>query len=774
MKKIGLVTLYNSDNYGAMLQAYALQTTICNLGCECEIVQHDRFGVSLERGGKIRKDNLGSLIQYLELFLRNPRVLSYAWRAWDKGLKRALKQDTVKCREFRRDFFSRLSPVFYQSIRQIRDDPPRCDAFVCGSDQIWNPERFEGAAPFFLDFGGDDVDRIAYAPSLATDRIPEPMREQYQKWLGRFQAVSVREHSACNAIEEATGIKPRWVLDPTFLLSREEWAALAEEDPNRHRKFILCYFLGYENFIAAYATIREVAKRLDADIVVLPKGRHSLAKGIGPGDQLCGPRAFLGYIKNAAYILTDSFHGTALSINFGKDFGVFRGRANASFSHKFVRMQNILDALGLGGRAFSPGKIPPLAPIDYASAAPKLAALVRESKAFLADALSTVRERPRTRPGPDIAAPSSCSGCSACVAVCPAGALAMEKDAAGFWRPVLDKAKCVECGACAKACPVRTPPERPAFQPRYFAFYTKDRALRAAGSSGNAFGVFANRCLESPDGVVYGSAMDGDLYGTSCKSTDEVPLAALQKSKYFESRMGDAIQRIKKDVRSGRNVLFCGTPCQAAAVRSVLGTPDNLLLCDFICHGVPSADWFKRYLLQMEKQYGAKATEVDCRSKAMGWALLVMEIHFANGKVSVKSQFGDAYLADFDHNNHLREGCYGCNQIIGSLADISIGDYWATKQKKNLLDTNEGISIMRVNTPHGTRFFDQLRDRPDLFVEELSDADVDETFIVRSRKLPKTHDVYPAEFPMHPKRDFYGKLRFLKYEILIKKLIHRL
>ncbi len=774
MKKIGLVTLYNSDNYGAMLQAYALQTTIRNLGCGCEIVQHDRFGVPLRHERKTRRDKINDNLQYFRMSLRHPRVLTYFWQAWDKRLKRDLKRNTARCREFRRDFFTALSPVFYNSIQQVRDDPPRCDAFVCGSDQIWNPARFEGAAPFFLDFGGDDVGRIAYAPSLAVDRIPESMRPQYKKWLGRFQAVSVRERTGCDAIEEATGIKPRCVLDPTFLLDRVEWAALAEEDPNRRRKYVFCYFLGKENFIAAYDAIRKVAKRLDADIVVLPKGRHSLAKGLCPADQLCGPRAFLGYIKNAAYVLTDSFHGTALALNFRKDFGVFRGRANSSFVHKFVRIQNILDALDLGGRAFSQGDPPPMAPVDYASAAPKLDALVRESRTFLADALAAVRELPRTRPGPDISAPPPCSGCSACAAVCPVGALAMQKDAAGFWRPVLDKGKCVACGACAKACPVRTPPALPASRPQYYAFYAKEKQLRAAGSSGNAFGVFANQCLATGNGVVYGSAMDPDLYGASCKSTDEVPLSALQKSKYFESRMEDAIRRVQKDVRAGRDVLFCGTPCQAAAVRSVLGSPENLLLCDFICHGVPSADWFKRYLLQMERRFGAKAVKVDFRSKLMGWTPLVMEVRFANGKASTKTNFGDPFLVDFGHNNHLREGCYGCNQIVRSVADLSIGDYWANKQKKQLPDTNEGISVVRVNTPLGKRFFDQFRDLPDVFAEELADADVDETFVFRTRPLPKTHDVYPAEFPMHPTRNLKEKLLFLYFEIYRRKLVHRL
>ena len=84
MKKIGLVTLYNSDNYGALLQAYALQTTIRNLGCECEIVQHDRFGGGIDHSRKTRRDKLNNIIQYLSLFLRNPRILSYSWRAWDK------------------------------------------------------------------------------------------------------------------------------------------------------------------------------------------------------------------------------------------------------------------------------------------------------------------------------------------------------------------------------------------------------------------------------------------------------------------------------------------------------------------------------------------------------------------------------------------------------------------------------------------------------------------------------------------------------------------
>ena len=209
-------------------------------------------------------------------------------------------------------------------------------------------------------------------------------------------------------------------------------------------------------------------------------------------------------------------------------------------------------------------------------------------------------------------------------------------------------------------------------------------------------------------------------------------------------------------------------------MRSVLGNPENLLLCDFICHGVPSAEWFKRYLLQMEQRYGAKAVKADFRSKAAGWKPMIMEIEFENGRIHRQTIVGDPYLFDFDKNNHLKEVCYGCNRIARSAADLSIGDYGATKEKKNLVDTNEGISVVRVNTPQGERFFDALRGRPDLFVEGLSDADVDATFIVRSRKLPKNHDVLPAEFPMHPKRTLREKLLYLYFDVYITKLVHRL
>ena len=773
MSKIGLVTLYNSDNYGALLQAYALQETIKSLGCSCEIIQHDRFGTALKQARRTKTDRLNDNLQYARMSLHNPKVLGYFLRRFDQQLRRAQKTNMLRCRHFRETFFTELSPVFYQSVEQIQRDPPLCDGFVCGSDQIWNPSRFEGAAPFFLDFGGDSAVRIAYAPSLGVERIPEEMWPQYKKWLERFQAVSVREKSACGAIEAAAGIRPAWVLDPTFLMNREQWEKLAIEDPDRRKKYILCYFLGKENFICAYKSIRETARRLDADIVVLPLGRHSITKGLVSDRQLCGPQEFLGYLKNAEYVMTDSFHGTALSINFGKEFASFRGRKNSVFTQKFNRIQNILDALGLENRVFDEDCMPRLEPIDYEAVYQRLRVLVDVSKDYLANALKQVKKLDFDLPVPYLASPQTCTGCTACMAVCPKGAIRMEKDAAGFWRPVIDTDSCISCNACTRACPVRSADCSRTKPISQFAFYLKDRKLRAEGSSGNAFGAFARTWLSTDNGVVYGSAMEADCCSASCRSTEEVPLSALQKSKYFESTMGDAISRMKRDLQSGKRVLFCGTPCQTAAARSVLGSPEELLLVDFLCHGVPSADWYKKYLLEMEKKYNAKAVSVDMRAKVIGWTPNTIEIRFDNGRVYQNNNFLDPYLFDFGMNKHLRECCYNCSRVVCSCADITIGDYWAAKKKKNVPNSNDGISVVRTNTAKGEGFLQKILESPAVFTAALDESDTDETFFRRSRKIPRGFNTYPERFPIRPKRQAGNRIRGIYYEIHFRKLLRR-
>ena len=768
MKKISLVTLYNSDNYGAMLQAFALQQTIRSFGCECEIVQHDRFGAVLSEGNP--KHGLKDIKEYSKLILKHPKAIGYFTASLNRRLKNEAKENKKNSKFFRNEFFNNLSCDYYNSIEQIQENPPIADAYVCGSDQIWNPKRFKGAAPFFLDFGDDRITRISYAPSLATDSIPKEMWEQYQKWIKRFSNVSVREKGGSKAIQEATGLTPEVVLDPSLLLNKNEWAKYAAFDDNQKKKYIFCYFLGKENFISAYDSILKLSKKLDADIVVLPKGRHVLALDKTKETQLSGPQAFIGYMMNAEYVMTDSFHGTAFAINFGKQFCSFKPRGNASFEYKFSRIQNILDIVGLSDRFWTEKEEPKTDFIDYKDVSEKLGRAVEESKMYLKHALDSVRDVRGQINSSRLASHQSCTGCTACVYACSQNAISMVQNEEGFWFPEIDEKKCISCGACSKKCPVKQNKNSKNVDKKYYAIYSLDKERRIKGSSGNAFGELVSVIKNQGDSVIYGAAFSDNCYQVTCKSDKEVGLERLQKSKYCESYLGDAIKRINDDLSKGRKVLFCGTPCQVSGIRSVLGQNNNLVLLDFVCHGVPSAVWFETYLKQIEKKYNSKAIKVDFRSNAFGWSPECMEIHFNNGKIYRRTNCGDPWMIDFAANKHLRENCYNCDRCLRSDADITIGDYWAVKHKKNMQNDNTGISVARVQTKVGQNLFQDLLNSNTVFVKELSKGEVDETFVSRSRKVPKDRGEYPAEFPMKPKLSKKNLLLKMYYEFVIRKL----
>lgn len=768
MKKVSLVTLYNSDNYGAMLQAFALQETIKSFGCECEIVQHDRFGVSLNEGGT--KHGIKDVLEYIKLSLKHPKAIGYLTTRFNKRLKKEGKENKTNSREFRDSSFGNLSCEYYNSIEQIKNNPPVSDAYVCGSDQIWNPKRFQGAAPFFLDFGDDQISRISYAPSLATDSIPQEMWEQYQKWIKRFQAVSVREKGGATAIKLATGVTPEVVLDPSLLLSKEQWSKYAVFDDNQKKKYIFCYFLGKENFISAYDSIVKLAKKTDADIVVLPKGRHVLALDKTKKTQLSGPRAFLGYMLNAEYVLTDSFHGTAFAINFGKQFCSFKPRGNSSFEYKFSRIQNILDIVGLSDRYYLEKEDPKTDLIDYELISKKLNESVNVSKAYLEKALQSVKEVRQEIPESKLASHSACTGCTACVTTCPKHAISMVQNEEGFWFPEIDEDKCVSCGICTNKCPVKKKRSINIKKPEYYAVYSLDEKRRKNGSSGNAFGELVSVYKKHFDAIIYGAAFSDDCYTVTCKSDSEVEFKKLQKSKYVESYMDDAITRMKADLAKGKTVLFCGTPCQVSGIRSVLGNNEKLLLIDFICHGVPSITWFDNYMTQLEKKYNSKIISFDFRSKAFGWKPYALEARFENGAIYRRTNCGDPWLIDFAANKHLRENCYNCNRSFYSDADLTIGDYWAVNHKKNIKNDNSGISIIRVQTDIGRDAFDKLVGEKTVFIQELDQSEVDETFVTRQRKVPKKRGEYPEVFPMKPKLSKKNFLLKVFYEFFIRKL----
>ncbi len=774
MKKIGLVTYYNSDNYGAMLQAYALQTEIRKNSCSCVIISHDRFSAQKKEFALQYVGKVSRVQKQIMTGLRYPGSLRIIAASQRKPIKRGKQLTRIKCAAFREEFFPCRTEVFYYTTDQIYKDPPICDGYVCGSDQIWNPERFTGAEPFYLDFAPEGRNRIAYAPSLAMTYIPDDMKQAYKELVSRFSDVSVREKNGCAAIEKATGITPEWVMDPTFLLTGDDWKKFSDVKIDIPERYLFCYFLGKENLIRSRTVINDAAKKLNAKVIVLPFGEHCADVGwIGMAG--VGPREFVKLILNAKYIITDSFHAVSISILLQKDFSVYSGKDTSTYANRFDRIANLLEICALEDRTYTNMSDIFIEHIQYTTVNENLRPMIDRSKAFLRQALDKVEEHPQEKHlSPVLASYESCTGCSACYAVCLSNAISMSPDQAGFWRPVIDYGKCIHCGKCETSCPVRTPPQRNTENPDYCALYATGKEMRLRGSSGNAFGLFANAVI-AEKGEVFGAALSEDCRQLSICGSSEVGLEKLQKSKYFEASMGKVFSQIKKDLDAGKRVLFTGTPCQAAGIRSVFGDHPGLIICDFICHGIASAKWYGMYLDEMERKYHAKARDVAFRSKAFGWRLYCMKIAFENGKQYIKSQSADPYFIDYFKNSHLRTNCYSCNRAIHSCADITFGDYWTANVKQNMEDTDEGISVVCLRTEKGKQFYaDHISGRDDVFIKALTKDDIDETFVYRVRSVPKSNDVLPERFDMHPHLGMKGILRKIYYEYYVRPIkLHR-
>ena len=183
---------------------------------------------------------------------------------------------------------------------------------------------------------------------------------------------------------------------------------------------------------------------------------------------------------------------------------------------------------------------------------------------------------------------SACTGCFACSNICPKDAITLPENNEGFYNPVIDEDKCINCSLCDKTCPRVEEKQYHTMQKAYYG-WVNDLEVRKNSSSGGIFNLLSSKILKE-GGVVYGASFNYDgILRLECHSTDEVSIQELQRSKYVQSHIGYAFRKIKENLIEGRKVLFCGTPCQVDGLKSFLRKEyTNLITVDFVCHGVPS------------------------------------------------------------------------------------------------------------------------------------------------------------------------------------------
>lgn len=328
--KLGIITFHSPDNYGAILQTYALQTYLETLGHNVNIIDYrPDYMIS---GGKLRvplnkKDLRANLSVMFFAFVRLRSILSG---------RRRLSGFTA----FRNKYIN-IDNTKYLSIKQLNDYPPQYDAYICGSDQIWNPPPRFGVDPaYYLDFGDETCRRISYAASFGKPIVDEIYESKIGELLRKLDAISVREESGVDLVKKISGCRAAWVPDPTLLLKDYDavTAKPMEDD------FVFMYRLRRSDIMSNVQKV--VIQELDSRLIESynPEQRY-----LPDGKVIqMGPSEWLGYIKYSRAVVTNSFHGTVFSILFKKVFIVvpIEGK-NSSLNE---RMLSLLSRLGLQNR----------------------------------------------------------------------------------------------------------------------------------------------------------------------------------------------------------------------------------------------------------------------------------------------------------------------------------------------------------------------------------------------------------------------------------------
>lgn len=300
--KVAVITRHAITNYGSLLQAFATQQVIEELGHTCEIIDYVRNDESYSQHEKTllaRKPewNSNPIKKVFYLALRQPESIA-------SGRKFEIEQSK----------YLHLTKR-YASSDELLEDKPIADVYMTGSDQVWGSvENGSYDSSYCLSFTNESDKRIAYAASFGRTEMTGEIENFFKKWLNRYHYIGVREDSAVSLLNKM-GIASVQVLDPTLLLDSTFWSKLAK--PIKKKKYVLVYQLHNDKHVGAYAA--QVAKAFGLPLIRVSASFHQISR---EGEFIWCPEIgkFLSYIKNAECMITDSFHGTAFAINFNTPF----------------------------------------------------------------------------------------------------------------------------------------------------------------------------------------------------------------------------------------------------------------------------------------------------------------------------------------------------------------------------------------------------------------------------------------------------------------------
>ena len=356
---------------------------------------------------------------------------------------------------------------------------------------------------------------------------------------------------------------------------------------------------------------------------------------------------------------------------------------------------------------------------------------------------------------------NSCCGCTACYNICPKNAISMVLDEKGFKRPIIDEDKCVNCGLCKKSCPVLNSTENYSINKCYVGYNKSDISRMNNASSGSIFELIAEEVINQ-NGIVIGACFNNQNKLIHKYINNISDINKLKGSKYLESDLNDIFKFIRSNIKS-KKILFVGTPCQVAGLKSFLKyNNDNLICLDLFCHGVPSPKLFGKYIKEMEKKYNDTLINYNFRDKITGWDTYSNTLIFKNKKISNLARKND-YMKLFLSDIALRESCYNCNFKLGNkYSDITLGDFWGIKNFYPEMYDNKGVSAIIINSNKGNEIFKKISDKIKYKECNLEEITCHNPSLLYSGNYPKK------------RKDFFNDLEEKPINYLVKKYVHNL
>lgn len=609
------------------------------------------------------------------------------------------------------DFVQSLFPNYIslakpQDLARELDNGGLC--MVTGID-VWKSKEISKAGKAILLKNIANPNKYAYNIGIAGTQYSFLEKAMVKKYFAEFKGITVLKEEDKKYISEFYDGDIEVLCDNVLLLRMKEYEEIRKEFKAVSDYIVLDMAQADENLI-------QIAKKTaeETKMKVLCFDEETAKNQGFKFERIVSPQKFLGVIKGAKYVITNSERSTLFACIYSRPFLYGTEKAKDGYLEsllKSVRLSENIIASAADYKDVAQFKL------WNGYALHKRLSELKKGAYFYLDKITGVEKaEDEYVDAPTEILKKDCCGCYACEEVCPVSAIEMKADKKGYYFPVVDNDKCISCQLCKKSCVIQKPRlvEHAESFPIAIAAYNKDLDVRKGSSSGAMFPSFARHIIEEKHGYVAGAKYDEDMNVVSSVGSTMEEVQKFYGSKYSKSLLDGSYKRIKELLDQGEYVLFSGLPCECSGLRAFLRKDyDKLFVCEIICHAAPSAKVFKAYVNYLEKKFGSKVTHVTFRHKKNGWQAhqTSMVVDFKDREPLRVVNRTNNYYRIFANDFIARESCTSCRFThLNRAGDVTIGDFWGIQDIHPEMYDNQGASFVLINNERGLELWNLVKD----------------------------------------------------------------